>query len=72
MRFANFSLWVSEGIPGFSFRDSSGRWRGMDVDFCRALAAATLGSPEKVRFVPLKSSTRSLDPTLPWGSARPL
>jgi general L-amino acid transport system substrate-binding protein len=37
---------VSEGIPGFSFRDSSGRWRGMDVDFCRALAAATLGSPE--------------------------
>jgi general L-amino acid transport system substrate-binding protein len=49
---------VSEGIPGFSFRDSGGRWRGMDVDFCRAVAAATLGSPEKVRFVPLKASAR--------------
>jgi general L-amino acid transport system substrate-binding protein len=49
---------VSEGIPGFSFQEASGRWRGMDVDFCRAVAAATLGSPEKVRFVPLKSSTR--------------
>lgn len=49
---------VSEGIPGFSFQDSSGRWRGMDVDLCRAIAAATLGSPEKIQFVPLKSSTR--------------
>jgi general L-amino acid transport system substrate-binding protein len=49
---------VSEGIPGFSFQDASGRWRGMDVDFCRAVAAATLGSPEKVRFVPLKASAR--------------
>lgn len=49
---------VSEGIPGFSFQDSSGRWRGMEVDFCRAVAAATLGSPEKVRFVPLKASAR--------------
>jgi general L-amino acid transport system substrate-binding protein len=49
---------VSEGIPGFSFQDASGRWRGMDVDFCRAVAAATLGSADKVRFVPLKASAR--------------
>ena len=49
---------VSEGIPGFSARDASGRWRGMDADFCRALAAAVLGDGEKVRFVPLKSSQR--------------
>jgi len=49
---------VSEGIPGFSQQDASGRWRGMDADFCRAVAAAALGDPEKVRFVPLKSSTR--------------
>lgn len=49
---------VSEGIPGFSFQDAGGRWRGMDVDFCRALAAAILGSPEKVRFVPLRASAR--------------
>ena len=49
---------VSEGIAGFSARDASGRWSGLDVDFCRAVAAAVLGSPEKVAFVPLKASTR--------------
>lgn len=49
---------VSEGIAGFSEQDASGRWQGMDADFCRAVAAAVLGDPEKVRFVPLKSSTR--------------
>jgi general L-amino acid transport system substrate-binding protein len=49
---------VSEGIPGFSYQDAKGRWRGMDVDFCRAVAAAVLGSPEKVQFLPLKASTR--------------
>ncbi|HMA12096.1 MAG TPA: amino acid ABC transporter substrate-binding protein [Steroidobacteraceae bacterium] len=49
---------VSEGIPGFSIQDASGRWKGLDVDFCRAVAAAVLGSPEKVRFVPLKASAR--------------
>jgi general L-amino acid transport system substrate-binding protein len=49
---------VSEGITGFSEQDADGRWRGMDVDFCRAVAAAVLGDPEKVRFVPLKASTR--------------
>lgn len=49
---------VSEGIPGFSARDASGRWRGLEVDFCRAVAAAVLGDGEKVRFIPLKSSQR--------------
>lgn len=49
---------VSEGIPGFSARDAAGRWRGLDVDLCRAVAAAVLGDPGKVRFVPLKASTR--------------
>ena len=49
---------VSEGIPGFSEQDSAGRWRGLDVDFCRAVAAAALGDPEKVKFVPLKASER--------------
>jgi general L-amino acid transport system substrate-binding protein len=49
---------VSEGIPGFSERDASGQWRGLDADFCRAVAAAVLGDPNKVSFVPLKSSTR--------------
>lgn len=49
---------VSEGIPGFSEQDATGRWRGLDADFCRAVAAALLGDAEKVAFVPLKSSTR--------------
>lgn len=49
---------VSEGIPGFSERDASGRWRGLDVDFCRAVAAAVLSDAEKVQFFPLKASTR--------------
>ncbi len=49
---------VSEGIAGFSGQDVSGRWRGLDADFCRAVAAAVLGDPNKVKFVPLKASTR--------------
>jgi general L-amino acid transport system substrate-binding protein len=49
---------VSEGIPGFSEKDPAGRWRGLDADFCRAVAAAVLGDAERVEFVPLKSSTR--------------
>jgi general L-amino acid transport system substrate-binding protein len=49
---------VSEGIAGFSEQDASGRWTGLDVDFCRAIAAAALGDPQRVAFVPLKASTR--------------
>jgi general L-amino acid transport system substrate-binding protein len=49
---------VSEDIPGFSERDADGRWRGFDVDFCRAVAAAVLGDPDKVEFVSLPASTR--------------
>ena len=49
---------VSEGIAGFSAVDAKGRWSGLDADFCRAVAAAALGDPEKVQFVPLKSSER--------------
>lgn len=49
---------VSESIAGFSEQDARGRWRGFDADFCRAVAAAVLGDPDKVRFVPLRASTR--------------
>ncbi|PIE56292.1 MAG: amino acid ABC transporter substrate-binding protein [Desulfobulbus propionicus] len=44
---------VSTGLPGFSSPDEQGIWRGLDVDFCRALAAAVLGDATRVRFVPL-------------------
>ncbi|GJH08229.1 MULTISPECIES: amino acid ABC transporter substrate-binding protein [Caballeronia] len=49
---------VSDGIAGFSQRDASGQWSGIDVDFCRAVAAATLGDANKVAFVPLRASAR--------------
>ncbi|SAL64332.1 transporter substrate-binding domain-containing protein [Caballeronia humi] len=49
---------VSEGFAGFSVRDATGHWSGMDVDFCRALAAAVLHDSNKVVFVPLKASAR--------------
>jgi general L-amino acid transport system substrate-binding protein len=49
---------VSEGITGFSTQDASGRFSGIDADFCRAVAAAALGDPDKVTFVPLKVSAR--------------
>jgi len=47
---------VSSGIPGFSTVDSDGKWSGFDVDFCRAVAVATLGDASKVEFVPLAAN----------------
>jgi len=49
---------VHEGLVGFAYTDNRGEWRGFDVDFCRALAAAVLGNPNAVRFVPLTASQR--------------
>lgn len=52
------SCGVSTGVAGFSAADSQGQWSGIDVDVCKALAAAVLGSPDKVRYVPLASPQR--------------
>ena len=49
---------VNTSAPGFSAADSQGRWTGLDVDFCRAVAAAVLGDASKVKFVPLNSQQR--------------
>src|SRR5450830_718970 len=49
---------VSTGVNGFSAADSSGKWSGLDVDVCKALAAATLKDAEKVKYVPLNSQQR--------------
>ena len=49
---------VSQGVPGFSNADASGKWTGLDVDFCRALAAAVLGDPNKVKYTPLSAKDR--------------
>src|SRR5438309_126072 len=49
---------VGGSIAGFSLPDAQGRWAGIDVDYCRALAAAVLGDGEKVTFVPLSLQQR--------------
>ncbi len=49
---------VSTGIFGFSSVDSKGNWQGLDVDFCRAISLAVLGSKEKVKFVSLSAQQR--------------
>lgn len=49
---------VSTGVAGFSAPDSQGNWSGLDVDTCRAVAAAVLGDARKVNFVPLNSQAR--------------
>jgi general L-amino acid transport system substrate-binding protein len=49
---------VSTGVIGFSAADSQGLWKGIDVDICKALAAAVLGDANKVRWVPLSSQQR--------------
>jgi general L-amino acid transport system substrate-binding protein len=49
---------VNTSAPGFSATDSQGRWQGLDVDTCRAVAAAVLGDAGKVKFVPLNSQQR--------------
>ena len=49
---------VSQGLPGFSNPDASGNWTGLDVDVCRAVAAAVLGDAKKVKFSPLSAKER--------------
>jgi general L-amino acid transport system substrate-binding protein len=49
---------VSTGVAGFSALDAQGEWRGLDVDVCRAIAAAVLGDATKVRFTPLTAAQR--------------
>src|SRR4051812_15061286 len=49
---------VSQGLPGFSSPDDKGNWTGLDVDVCRAVAAAIFNDPTKVKFVPLSAKDR--------------
>ncbi len=49
---------VSTGLPGFSNPDDKGKWQGLDVDVCRAVAAATLGDEKKVKYIPLTAKER--------------
>jgi general L-amino acid transport system substrate-binding protein len=49
---------VDTGLAGFAFKDDKGVWKGLDVDYCRAIAAAVLKDPEKVTYVPLTTKVR--------------
>jgi general L-amino acid transport system substrate-binding protein len=49
---------VNTGLAGFSNPDSEGNWTGMDVDYCRAVAAALFDDPDAVRFTPLTAQQR--------------
>jgi general L-amino acid transport system substrate-binding protein len=49
---------VNTGVAGFGQADSNGNWSGLDVDVCKAIAAATLGDANKVKWVPLNAQQR--------------
>lgn len=49
---------VSTGLPGFSQPNDKNQWSGMDVDICRAVAAAVLGDATKVKYTPLTAKER--------------
>jgi general L-amino acid transport system substrate-binding protein len=49
---------VSDGLPGFSAPDDEGNWQGLDVDVCRAVAAAVLGDADAVRYISLNAVER--------------
>ena len=54
----SLSCGVSQGLAAFSDHDAGGKWSGVDVDFCRAVAAAIFDNPTKVTFTPLNASER--------------
>ncbi len=49
---------ISDGLPGFSFADAKGQFQGVDVDVCRAVAAAVFGDATKVKYSPLTAKER--------------
>ena len=49
---------VNPGLAGFGAPDASGNWSGLDIDYCRAVAAAIFGDPNSVKFTPLSAEER--------------
>ncbi|MCP4284891.1 MAG: amino acid ABC transporter substrate-binding protein [Gammaproteobacteria bacterium] len=49
---------VNTGVPGFAGADDKGKWTGVDVDVCRAVAAAVFSDAEKVKYTPLTAKER--------------
>src|SRR6185503_13873077 len=54
----NLNCGANGTLGGFGLPDAQGNWTGLDVDFCRALAAAIFNDPNKVKFVPLTAQQR--------------
>ena len=54
----NIECGVHLGLPGFSFANDKGEWTGLDVDYCRSLAAAVLGDASKVKYTPTSVQQR--------------
>jgi general L-amino acid transport system substrate-binding protein len=48
----------NSGLPGFAVVDDAGKWSGLDIDLCRAVAAAVFGDAEKVKYTPLSAAER--------------
>src|SRR5580700_6458560 len=49
---------VNVGLGGFALPDAQGKWAGLEVDYCRAIAAAVFGDASKVKYVPLDGASR--------------
>jgi len=49
---------VNTGLPGFAAPDDQGNWKGLDIDLCKAVAAAIFGDPSKVKYKPLNAKDR--------------
>ncbi|HUF53383.1 MAG TPA: transporter substrate-binding domain-containing protein [Dehalococcoidia bacterium] len=49
---------VNDAVPGFGFLEPDGTFSGFDVDYCKAIAAAVLGDPDAVEYVPLTAEAR--------------
>lgn len=58
MKAGGLSCGVNPGLAGFGMPDDKGLWTGLDVDLCRAVAAAIFNDPTKVKFVPLTAKDR--------------
>lgn len=49
---------VNTGLPGFASPDDAGTWSGLDIDYCKAVAAAVFGDATKVKYTPLTAKDR--------------
>lgn len=49
---------VNTGLAGFGLPDDKGQWTGLDIDYCRGVAAAVFGDPTKVKYIPLNAKDR--------------